>query len=838
MAKIYEICKNVFSIAEVNNNRKFNLEDIDTFTLIFEKGPFEIQKECKRIYYIPKYDRIFTKQQAIDFLNEHADENFIVADDYDGRINKIFFFINSQMNLLTVDCFHAYGEHNPTLVKFATFHNIPGQAEWDKAKLIGKTVEKVEYVNPGRSSYYRDEPDYGIYFTFPGYSSAIYDGEIINGDKSGSTYQIANLLKDFLRISGRTRIVRDESSYSSFFKYATGIDPIKESLPIHQRYGLPLSKMVAGQGGRWGLYNYRYGGEFMLSQGETLDAPIPEEDYKRIKERIELKLKQMTHDKDPYAMATTDILLITDPIKGHRRPTFHLVRGFRCNGITEIVELSRGEMLIKDMMPEKVYCLTDMNNYCLASYNIKSQMIQMIKSDKVEIDPVSFNKWAEEKSLHPYLLKLLSTSFFDTIDLDTVKTFNKVPFGSLLIEQLITTNHGALAEDLAEYITEKAYDFNFFCGQLSDIFPGCNGEETSLYKILNLSRNSAKYLFEEEDNLNRFITKYEALRYYNGNLVLTEDIKRKVDNYLALQTQGLHKFTLLWGNRTFDFLKYPELAKQVIRMLKKIETVSQEQNIEYYRKRDIQNKYTEIVRAYCSFLDYREIAPENEKDMWHPERLMIFLEFSLTGTPENPLNPYEEISSRETAANTALKIYEQKANEKMHEENETKFAYRRHQMLKLRSYATLEKENKDFQGFVVIPPTQVYGVSAVGSVEKEANDLHHCLFRCYTQRIVEGEYTTMWLRLKDAVNESVITIGITEDGRIEQTRGLHDRDATPEEARAIAAWAASKKGMVTFKSEGVDVMPGGWPRGVAVPSLPKPEKDWLLQLRQTHEVKY
>lgn len=132
---------------------------------------------------------------------------------------------------------------------------------------------------------------------------------------------------------------------------------------------------------------------------------------------------------------------------------------------------------------------------------------------------------------------------------------------------------------------------------------------------------------------------------------------------------------------------------------------------------------------------------------------------------------------------------------------------------------------------MVIPPTQIYGVDVEGSVEKEAYDLSHCLFRAYTERIIDGEYTALWLRPKKNINHSIITIGITSDGRIEQTRGLHDRDATPEEARAIAAWAVSKKGMLTFKSEGADVRPGGWPYSVPVPDLPKPDRDWLKRLK-------
>ena len=71
--------------------------------------------------------------------------------------------------------------------------------------------------------------------------------------------------------------------------------------------------------------------------------------------------------------------------------------------------------------------------------------------------------------------------------------------------------------------------------------------------------------------------------------------------------------------------------------------------------------------------------------------------------------------------------------------------------------------------------------------------------------------------------------------RIKIIKGDDKKISSPEEAKAIAAWAKSKSGLVTFKSEGSDVRPGGWPCGVPVPSLPKPSKDWLEQLKTVEE---
>ena len=151
--------------------------------------------------------------------------------------------------------------------------------------------------------------------------------------------------------------------------------------------------------------------------------------------------------------------------------------------------------------------------------------------------------------------------------------------------------------------------------------------------------------------------------------------------------------------------------------------------------------------------------------------------------------------------------------------------------------ASLPKENAYFNGYVVLVPTQVYGIDVVGSIEKEGSDQNHCLFRQYTNEIVEGKFTPLWLRLANSPEKSLVTFSLTKEGRIDQTRGECDRDITVQEAKAIAAWAMSKRGMVTFRSEGTDVAPGGWPSNVSVPSLPNPDKDWLKELSQTHAVK-
>ena len=838
MEKLFKEHPNVFSIVDSENGDRANLmtiKDITKFTAVYSHSSFEVGEGL--IYFIPKYDKIFTDVQAAAFVNKHAKEKFIVVSDSSfSKDTTIFTYIISEINQLTLYCYNITGD-GKNLTLFGKIQNEKGKSKWGQTKILDASCTGFydeEYEGQRNRRYYSNDEVNLLCCSFANHSSRQKECQIINGSQAGNRMKFNNIIKDCLRISGKTRITRASSHYrNAFFSYETGRFPQYENESIAFRYGLPLSLLRRNGDGNvpyewFSKYNYTYGDGYMMDFHDTMDNDAPKEDKERIFKRITAKLEAKAKGNSPYIMLKTDMLLISDPIPGHRRPSFHFYRGFRCNDITEIVELFRGELLIKDMLPEKVYVFTDEGTFNLASYDLKSEAIGLVQSKDVEIDAISFSRWAEERSLHPHLLTLMTSEYFDTIDLPTVKILNKVPFGSLLIEQLISSHHFNLALNLAAHITNSAYDFNNVCGKLEDIFPGCNGEETSLYKILNVSRGVAKWLFENEDNLSTFIDKYTATTFYGGNLVLTDEIKIKVENYLKMRDLCLHKFRLMWGDREFNFLYYPELMKPILRMYNKIEALRP--TMPTYELMDVKNKYNEIVRAYCSFLDYSTTVPAEERERWLPERMMIFLEFSLTGTPDHPLNPHEEISSREKSANRALKIYEQKANEKLHADNEAKFSDRLRTISKLKSLASLDKD-KDFKDYVVIPPTQIYGVDVEGSVEKEAFDLNHCLFRAYTERIIDGEYTALWLRPKKNINQSIITIGITSDGRIEQTRGLHDRDATPEEARAIAAWAISKQGMLTFKSEGADVRPGGWPYSVPVPDLPKPDKDWLKRLK-------
>lgn len=835
---LHEFCQNVFNIdsdKQSENSRPLTLEDISSMTLIVEKSGFDVQEyeddlECNNIYYIQKYKKILTFPQAVEFINQHKEEKFLLVDDCYADKRDVWFYMTNEPNNLTLHCFHAVGGGHMTL--FAILRNVPGKSEWQKPEIVSNTCFNIELLK-------REYEKNTFTFAFSSDRWCSYsDARAINFSANGCHTNTSKVLERYLFLPGKSRIAFQPYSthYRRFFGYVIGKEPEKDDLPIVKRYGIPAFKNE---------YNYRHGGEYMYDAYDNLESEIAQEDWDRVSRRLTAKLDAMGQKGSSQSRETsgqeplhTSMVLITEPVKGHRRPTFHYITAFRNNDVTEIVELSRGELTIKNMVPEEIYCLFDNGRYCHVFYDIKGDMRNLINDPDTEIDPVTYNKWAEQRSLHPELLKLLSESYFETIELENVRLLNKLPFGALLIDQLITSGHAELAIDLAAYITARAYDTNYFCSQLSDLFPGCNGEETSLYKILNISRNTAKFLFEgigELTNVDYFIAKFKAIHYYGGNSVLTDEIAKKVKNYLELFTLGDATMKLGFGDRQFDFIGYPNLIKQVLKMMRKIYEL---ENITSQQRNQILTQYKEIVRAYVSFLDYQKIAPEEEKKQWDPATQRIFLEFSLTGTPERPLNPVTELELREKHANRALSIYENKANEEVTKQNEEKYAYRkRHAIDKLRSLASLPKENAYFNGYVVLVPTQVYGIDVVGSIEKEGSDQNHCLFRQYTNEIVEGKFTPLWLRLANSPEKSLVTFSLTKEGRIDQTRGECDRDITVQEAKAIAAWAMSKRGMVTFRSEGTDVAPGGWPSNVSVPSLPNPDKDWLKELSQTHAVK-
>jgi hypothetical protein len=317
--------------------------------------------------------------------------------------------------------------------------------------------------------------------------------------------------------------------------------------------------------------------------------------------------------------------------------------------------------------------------------------------------------------------------------------------------------------------------------------------------------------------LNTFITKYKVMKKFIENGILTANNSKLVEQYMFLNSRS----KTIWycgTGRNLDIADYPEDIKPVYKMINRLDALFGIANSNSY---DASRRYSEICSAYFQFKDFG----------WNPEDNKIFIEFGL-GT--DPIKALEELSDREKAANTALKIYRAKIEEAQRKRIEDSFAARNSALKKLESTDTLRKESSIFKPYVVIKPTQIYGEDIAGSIEKEGHDMDHCVFRQYADSIARGGYTVMYLRCANSPEESLVTIGITSDGRINQTYVKHDYGITETQAAAIVEWAKSKRGLVTFKNnDGRNVSPSGWCYSVDLPDLPRPDKAWLAKLAKT-----
>ena len=266
--------------------------------------------------------------------------------------------------------------------------------------------------------------------------------------------------------------------------------------------------------------------------------------------------------------------------------------------------------------------------------------------------------------------------------------------------------------------------------------------------------------------------------------------------------------------RTVNIIDYPAEIKSIYKMINKIRSAFPADSYEPMRN------YKEIVMAYFQFKDFG----------WEPADSQIFIEFGLGDLSETR----KMIRDREHAANVALSIYEDKIDELAHQRAENHYAHRMDALNKMVSTQKMAKGSKNglLKKYVITAPTQIYGEDVVGSIEKEGRDMRHCVYRSYAGQIAGGTYTVLYLRSAKAPEQSLVTIGITNEGRINQTFGVDDTEITKEQAEAIVEWATQREGMVTFKSEHKDVLPGGWARGVNVPSLPEPDAEWLRKLAE------
>lgn len=805
-----------FSATKALKERRVELDEIEKMTVVYFRTPFSTQsyeeEKPEGIFFVQKYDQLLLEKDFINFVLSHNNEDFLLLYDGYGDATYIRAFVESKENDLRVTFF---GNYNGTghLHKIAQIKNKFGTAEFEEPETFDKQITinmernsfeiKIDKL-PSRDSYYSDYQRVREFLVF---------------NAEDRKLNLKTIMNNNLQLPGQTRILVEEG-YGCYISFVVETGE-RATASTTERYGLNKDEFHSYYGGSGTSY---------FHEDDVFTGPnLSPETMERITNHITTILKNGGGVKEKFnrysydgtPVMTYSMIVIDNPIDStnKRRPTYHWIKGFYNVGAIDIVELMRGELLIKDMTPINAYYLNAKNGkYCKISHALFGNIKSMMMDNDLVVDPVSLQEWTEEKSLHPELLKAIadySARTGDKIDLLKIKLFNRIPFGSLFLEQLIKCDYAKLSIELAELITERADNMNYVCSNLGDILPDCKPEETSLGKVLNMSKPCYDLLFNESKTgtkqLNSFLTAYKAIRVFVPDGVLNKERQKLIQYYTELTNMDLNEYSCGTG-RKLDIINYPEEIKSIYKMINKINNFFTPDS---YNMREARRHYEEILGAYFQFKDFG----------WDPSSYLIFIEFGISGSEKEAL---DELDSREKAANEALKIYKNKIDEAIRNRKEQQYEYRKKALSKLESNKT-EKTTLS-KIYSVIMPSQIYGEEVVGSIEKEGNDMDHCVYRSYANDIAEGKYTVLYLRRKMRPEESLVTIGITREGRINQTFTFHDHSIDEQQAQAIVEWAKSKKGLVTFKSEHKDVQPGGWCRSVEIPDLPVPDPNWLAKL--------
>ena len=790
---------------------KPSIEEVRTATVVFVTDGFKAQgydgSTSKRLYYVSKNKTIYNKDQFSKFVMENPDELFMLVSDYKANEYDIWAFVDSTENNIQLT-FFKFNWKTGTMVEIACMHNKPGTCIWD-GKSITFDKEFVKKFEKNENSY-SSQQDYWQMALKLKDSDACYHTTqntfyIIGEDDYNGQKNTSNIMVEYLKLPGKTRIVSQVGYSGIYYEVSTGETAMKD---ITTRYGIRNSADTRD-------YNYRHiHFDDVFDEGADLDKATWERVSNHIKSALEGGAGNQERIGEYYnkvSIKTKPMIVISAPIGMHRRQTYHYIKGFLSNGTVDIVELARGELLMKDMTPVNCYYLCSNGKYARVSHNLYADIKNTMVG--IEVDKVSFEEWNESKSMHPELLKAI-TAAGDAIKLEKVKLFNRVPFGALYLEHLIKGANYDLAENFAEYITERADNMNYVCGSLRDVLPGCNPDGTSLMKVMDMNKPCFDLLMTySHSGTNQFIAAYKAIKRLIPGGIVTKESEKMFRQYMELYGMDWVEYRCRTG-RTVNIIDYPAEIKSIYKMINKIRNAFPVDSYEPMRN------YKEIVMAYFQFKDFG----------WEPADSQIFIEFGLGDLSETR----KMIRDREHAANVALSIYEDKIDELAHQRAENHYAHRMNALNKMVSTQKMAKESESglLKKYVITAPTQIYGEDVVGSIEKEGRDMRHCVYRSYAGQIAGGTYTVLYLRSAKAPEQSLVTIGITNEGRINQTFGADDSEITKEQAEAIVEWATQREGMVTFKSEHKDVFPGGWARGVNVPSLPEPDAEWLRKLAE------
>ena len=791
---------------------KPSIEEVCTATVVFVADGFKAQgydgSTSKQLYYISKNKTIYNKDQFTKLVTENPDELFMLVSDYKANEYDIWTFVDSTTNNLQLTFFKFNGKTG-TMVKIAYMRNKPGTCIWDENS-ITFNPDYVKKFEKSENSY-SSQQDYWQMAIKLKDSDACYHTTqntfyIIGEDDYNGQKNTSNIMVEYLKLPGKTRIVSEIGYSEIYHKVSTDETAMKD---VTTRYGIRNNEDMRN----YYCYHCIHFNE-VFDEGADLDKTTWERVSNHIKSVLESGAgtqERIGEYNNKVGIKTKSMIVISAPIGMHRRQTYHYIKGFLSNGTVDIVELARGELLMKDMTPVNCYYLCSNGKYVRVSHglygDIKNTMVG------IEVDKVSFEEWNESKSMHPELLKAI-TAAGDAIKLEKVKLFNRVPFGALYLEHLIKGANYDLAENFAEYITERADNMNYVCGSLRDVLPGCNPDGTSLMKVMDMNKPCFDLLMTySHSGTNQFIAAYKAIKRLIHGGIVTKESEKIFRQYMELYGMDWVEYRCRTG-RTVNIIDYPAEIKSIYKMVNKIRNAFPANSYEPMRN------YKEIVMAYFQFKDFG----------WEPADSQIFIEFGLGDLSETR----KMIRDREHAANVALSIYEDKIDELAHQRAENHYAHRMDALNKMVSTQKMAKGSKSglLKKYAITAPTQIYGEDVVGSIEKEGRDMRHCVYRSYAGQIAEGTYTVLYLRLAKAPEQSLVTIGITNEGRINQTFGVDDTEITKEQAEAIVEWATQREGMVTFKSEHKDVFPGGWARGVNVPSLPEPDAEWLRKLAE------
>ena len=812
--------------------RPLTQSEIESFTIVCRRSALQSMladetsfPEDNGVYYIPKYKKLLDLNDFYKFVKEKQkeNENFIMIADIIAWRTDIRAFVDSKPGKMKVTFYVSYlksGKFTPV----ATLDNKGGDIQNKDIKILRPEIIERATRDPKEKT--------PIHYIYPSFKSTVPDSAKTSAD-STSEYVIFNtgkhldtgkIIAEYLQVLNPNPKAEYDKLATRIKIYMTSYREIKYGLCSEEEAVLPMYKRLGIKDNSY-YYSCRKG----LDEDDVFPkVSLDEETIKRVTEAIVKALEENRgYTEKVYSSnycrtseaQVKSVVVLSKPLPKHRRPVYHLFRGIKHGGGIEVVEIVRGEISTIDMVPVTFYHLSSEreNTYVKATYETMNDIKQEI-TYRAEIDSLTFADWAERKSQNPRLINTimeLKNSWGGSDLLADIKRFNRMSFGTLFAEQLIKAGKIKLARSLADYIICRGDNMNYVCSSLQDILPGFAPEETTIPKMLRMNKPCYDLLFDEKhpvEDLEKLKIRYQAIKTLIPDGVLTKENQKLFDQYMELRGKGATVYHLYSGEQV-DVLEMPEVIKPLKKMYDRIDDVfDDKQNYLYY---DALRHYNEIVQAYMTL----------KKFGYDLNELKVFIEFSLNqGSPKASLKELEE---RERAANTAMEIYKNKIDEEKHRIVEEKYAKRLKAVKRLETPAS----ERNSESFWVLAPTQIYGEKTDYSIEKEGAEMKHCVFRSYASDIAEGRYTVVFLRTKRDPAVPWVTIGINRNGRINQTYTEHDRPITEMQAQVIARWAKSKEGLVTFKSEGRDTNPGGWPYGVTVPDLPPVTNEkWLKKL--------